>query len=1038
MSIKCPKCQTENPDTQKFCGECATSLHPSKDIGVTRTIETPSLEFKRGTLFAERYEIIEELGRGGMGSVYRVEDRKTKEEIALKLIKPEIVSDKKTIERFRNELTTARKIRHKNVCGMYDLGEHAGAHFITMEYVPGEDLKSFIRRSKRLSIPNTLSITRQVCEGLEEAHRLGVVHRDLKPSNIMIDKEGSARIMDFGIARSLKARGITGAGLMVGTPEYMSPEQAEAKEVDHRSDIYSLGLILYEMATGQLPFEGDSPLSIAMKQKGEIPKDPKELNPQIPDALSHAIMSCLEKDKERRYQSAGELRSELENIEKGIPTATRAVPERKPFTSKEITVQLSLKKLFIPAVIVVAVAVIGLILWKFLPKEEAVPSFPSDKPSVAIMYFMNQTGDETLGHWRTALPSWLITDLSQSKYISVLPEDSLFSILRQLDLLEAQNYASEDLMNVAREGRVNHIFQARYSKAGDIFRIDFSLQKADTLERIASDYVTGKNEESFPALVDEITKKIKANLALSKEQLSTDIDKDIGAITTKSPEAFKYYTLGRRYHHQGGQLMRKSVELMEQAVAVDPEFAMAYRSMAMSYFAMGDRKRSKETYQKAMKLTDRLADRGRLQIEADYYLLSESTYDKAVEAYEELLEIYPDAQIARLNLGFVYTLLGNREKAIEQYETAIKTYEADQLTIYRNLTALYRGLGLFEKVRETCQHYLDNFQDSSPIRLRLALTYRDQGKYELALEEINKALALDPTDWQPIRYRGDNYFAMGDLIKAEAEYRMLLEKDARSANYWGMQRLGALFLMQGKFDDSIEQDQEALELAEALDEKGWVRNRISSLAYMDRVTGNPEEALKKYDNYWKSAVEDENLSDQRTALRQKAITYLEMKQMAEAQRVAEELGKMIGLAPDKTLKRDYDLIMGMIEIERKDYHKAIEYFEKGERLLPAVHSWQIVFADSLGRAYHESGDLDKAREEYGRIQNINVVVKLIFGDVYVKSFYMLGKINEELGDTAQAIENYEKFLDLWKDADPGIAEVDDARQRLAKLKSVQD
>jgi len=1036
MSIKCPKCQTDNPDTQKFCGECATPLQTSKEIGVTRTIETSALEFKRGTLFADRYEIIEELGKGGMGSVYRVEDKRTKEEIALKLIKPEIASDKKTIDRFRNELTIARKIRHKNVCGMYDLGEHEGAHFITMEYVPGEDLKSFIRRSKRLSIPNALSIARQVCEGLEEAHRLGVVHRDLKPSNIMIDKEGSARIMDFGIARSLKAKGITGAGLMVGTPEYMSPEQAEAKEVDHRSDIYSLGLILYEMATGQLPFEGDSPLSIAMKQKGEIPKDPRELNPQIPDGLSFAIMKCLEKDKEKRYQSAGELRSELEGIEKGIPTTTRAVPERKPFTSKEITVQISLKKLFIPGLIVVAVVVIGLILWKFLPREKAVPSFPADKPSVAILFFKNQTGDDSLDHWREALPSWLITDLSQSKYINVLPEDSLFSILRKLNLLEAQNYASEDLKNVAMEGRVNHIFQARYSKAGDIFRIDYSLQKADTLERIASDYVTGKNEESFPSLVDEITKNIKANLALSKEQLSTDIDKDIGAITTSSPEAFKYYSLGRKYHAQGGQLLRRSVELMEQAVAIDPEFAMAYRSMAMSYFSMGDRKQSKETYQKAMKLTDRLSDRERLQIEADFYLLSESTYDKAIEAYEELLEIYPDAQIARLNLGVVYALTGNREKSIEQYEIGIKTYKTDQLNLYRNLTAMYRQLGSFEKARETFQYYLDNFPDNLTIRLRLALIFIDQGKYELALEETDRAFSFAPTDWLPIQYRGDIYFAMGDLIKAEAEYRMLLDRDERSANYWGMSKLSDLFLIQGKFDDAIEQDKKALELAEELGEKRWKRTRLSSLAYLDRITGHPEEALKKYDICWKSAVEDENFTDQRAALTNIGLTYLEMKQMAETRRVTKELGEMIEQAPNQNLIYHCDLLMGMIEIEKKNYTQAIDYFEQGLPLLSAVAAYQIIFADSLGRACYESGDLEKAREIYGRIQDINVEGKMGFGDVYVKSFYTLGKINEELGDTALAIENYEKFLDLWKDADPGIAEVEDARQRLSRLNEI--
>lgn len=231
MPTKCPKCDSNNTSDSKFCKECGTQLTPSEAIPeVTRTIETPAEEFTRGTLFAERYEIIEELGKGGMGNVYRVEDTKTKEEIALKFIKPEIAKDKKTIERFSNELTTARKIRHRNVCGMYDLGEHKGTYFITMEYVPGEDLKSFIRRSKRLSIPSAISITKQVCEGLEEAHKLGVVHRDLKPSNIMIDKEGNARIMDFGIARSLKAKRLTGAGVMIGTPEYMRPEQVEERK----------------------------------------------------------------------------------------------------------------------------------------------------------------------------------------------------------------------------------------------------------------------------------------------------------------------------------------------------------------------------------------------------------------------------------------------------------------------------------------------------------------------------------------------------------------------------------------------------------------------------------------------------------------------------------------------------------------------------------------------------------------------------------------------------------------------------------------
>ena len=322
MAIKCPKCHSGNTDAARFCADCGTQLPPphGHPPDVTETLQTPVRELSTGSTFAARYQVIEELGHGGMGRVYKVFDTDIKEKIALKLLRPEIALDKETVERFSNELKLARKISQRNVCRMFDLGKAEGTTFITMEFVPGEDLKKFIRKTGQLGAGRTVSIAKQICEGLAEAHHLGVVHRDLKPQNIMVDEDGNARIMDFGIARSLRGKGITGAGVMIGTPEYMSPEQVEGKDVDQRSDIYSLGVILFEMVTGHVPFEGDTPFTIGMKHKSERPRNPRELNSQLPEDLSRVILRCLEKDKVKRYQTAEELRTDLEKVEQGLPT----------------------------------------------------------------------------------------------------------------------------------------------------------------------------------------------------------------------------------------------------------------------------------------------------------------------------------------------------------------------------------------------------------------------------------------------------------------------------------------------------------------------------------------------------------------------------------------------------------------------------------------------------------------------------------------------------------------------------------------------
>jgi len=387
--MKCPQCQTDNLPDSRFCHKCATPLpqDTSNIIPLTDTFQAYIRELSRGTVFAGRYEVIEELGKGGMGHVYRVFDQKLQEVVALKLLNPEVSFNAKAVDRFRNELRFARKISHRNVVRLFDLGEEGFTHYITMEHVDGENLKRFIKRSGQLTPAKAVNLALQVSEGLTEAHHLGVIHRDLKPQNIMIDPEGNARVLDFGIARFVDSETITASGVMIGTPEYMSPEQIDMKEVDARTDIYSLGIIMFEMLTGKVPFEGETPISIALKHKSQPPKNPRELNPQIDPALAGVILKCLEKDRGKRYQTARDLGADLNRILQSMPTTEINAAKRTPTGSREITVTFRLKKLITPGLIVLALAAAALL-----------GRFVIFKPSVAAE-------QRVLGREHTTLPS---------------------------------------------------------------------------------------------------------------------------------------------------------------------------------------------------------------------------------------------------------------------------------------------------------------------------------------------------------------------------------------------------------------------------------------------------------------------------------------------------------------------------------------------------------------------------------------------------------------------------------------------------------
>jgi len=427
--MKCPSCLADNQPDSRYCSRCATPLPgdttPSP-FGYTKTLIAAFENLQRGSVFAGRYEIIEEIGKGGMGRVFKAFDRQIKEVVALKLLKPEIGFNAKAVERFKNELKFARRIAHPRVCRLYDLGETGLAHYLTMEYVEGEDLKAFIRRSGHMTTPKAIDIARQIAEGLSEAHRLGVVHRDLKPQNVMIDREGLAKIMDFGLARFADNEGVTGPGLMMGTPEYMSPEQVDMKEVDARVDLYALGIILYEMVTGHVPFKGETPLAVAIKQKNEQARDARETNPLIPESLIDVIAKCLEKDPNRRYQTSAELIAALDEVGRTLPAAIQEISRT---AGRGSTLNLRPKRRrWIFAIPVLAVG-LGLTTWVLFmekrPKGPTVPTMiaaPSGSPDEAA-----QAG-RVFSHFLTSNDQGNIKDVekalgSMEKY---LPEKGPF------------------------------------------------------------------------------------------------------------------------------------------------------------------------------------------------------------------------------------------------------------------------------------------------------------------------------------------------------------------------------------------------------------------------------------------------------------------------------------------------------------------------------------------------------------------------------------------------------------------------------------
>jgi serine/threonine protein kinase/tetratricopeptide (TPR) repeat protein len=735
MVMICTHCHTPNLTNADVCSSCGSGLDIGADVGFGATLEaSQSASINTPTDFGPRYHVESLLGSGGMGKVYKARDRELERTVAIKVLRPDLMTDPMALQRFKHELLLASSISHPNILRIHDLGEYKGVKFISMAYVDGGDLTQVLRKEGRLPLDRVLNIMRQLAAALAAAHGVNVVHRDLKPQNILMGSADHIYVTDFGIAKTLESdrTSVTRTGAVLGTPLYMSPEQVEGKPLDHRSDLYTYGLILYEMLTGVLPFSGDTTFQLMYQRVHQLPKRPELVIPDLPPYLSRICLKCLEKDPAKRYQSASEILVDLEF--KHAPTHTRTV---------QITLPAISNKLWLISGSAGVVLLAGLLAipqvrdFIFRHKSaEAISGIPSLQR----------------GKFVAVLPMRVLGNQSSLNYVADGVEEALSAKLFQLHDMHTASPSevqkvppSSSLNDTARQLGVNLIVSGTIQGSGDKLRIVAALDDVAGARRVWSQEFSGVQQDLL-TLEDQIYGGVVEALALKP---TSEESARAMPHPTENFEAYDLYLKGRSAirGQQDVKNIQAAIGYYEQALKKDPNFALAYAGVADASIAMFYQKKDSFWSQKAVGASQQALRLNDTLPEVHFSLGSVyNASGKGAEAVSELkraLQLAPNSDEGYRGLGKAYLALGQKDLALQAYQRAIELNPYYWVN-YNVAGQAYSGLGEYAKALAAFQRIIELEPDNAFGYLNAGAIYFQQGKYDQCIPFFQKALQIQP------------------------------------------------------------------------------------------------------------------------------------------------------------------------------------------------------------------------------------------------------------------------------------------------------